>query len=442
MSDDPYQAPKAPPAPPAAGQLAPGQERLLLILLTAVNFTQMMDFVVMMPLGPQLMKVFAITAQQFSVAVASYTFSAAISALIGSLFIDRFERKKALLSLYAGFALATLGCAFAPDFHTLVLARIAAGACGGLLGALVLAIVGDVIPYARRGAAMGQVMSAFAMASVLGVPTGIWLASWQGWHAAFVAIAVVAAIVLAIAVVALPTLRAHLAGPGRSPAAVLVALLRERAHWLALMFSTVLCLAGFTIIPFLATYLSRNLGVTDNQLPLVYLCGGLCGLVTQPWIGRMADRHGKHRVFIIAALLAMVPTLTLTHLQPPLPLAAILAVTTVFIILGSGRFVPASALITGAVVPSLRGSFMSLNSAVQSGASGLAAIIGGMIITQASPDAPLQRYGWVGWLSCLATLIAVALVGTLHARDTTPRTHGHAPTAPPPPAPVPASEVA
>ena len=391
----------------------PVSERLLIVLLTAVNFTQMMDFVVMMPLGPQLMKVFSITASQFAVAVSAYTISAAVAAVAGALFIDRFERKRTLLVLYAGFTIATVACAVAPDFHALVLARVAAGACGGLVGALILAMVGDAVPYERRGAAMGTVMSAFALASILGVPAGIWLAAGLGWHAAFYAIAVLSTVILLLCWARLPTMRAHLAGGRRPAGELIIALLREPAHWRVFAFTAALTFSGFMIIPFIATYLSLNVGISDGHLGLVYLCGGLCAVVTSPWIGRLADRHGKHRVFITVALLAMLPTLLLTHL-PRLPLAEVLLVTTAFIVVGSGRFVPATALITSAVATPLRGSFMSLNTAVQSAASGAAAMFAGLLLHQADAQAPIEGYGTVGWLSCLAAVVGVVLVRGIH----------------------------
>lgn len=392
-------------------------ERLLIMLLTAINFTQMIDFVVMMPLGPQLMKVFSINATQFAVAVSAYTISAAISAVIAALFIDRFERKRALLSLYTAFILATVACALAPSFHALVIARVAAGACGGILGALVLAIVGDAIPYERRGSAMGIVMSAFALASILGVPAGIWIAAWCGWHATFYSIAIISTLVLIAGWARLPIMRGHLAG-GQSPVATIRALLREPAHWRVFAFTTTLTFAGFMVIPFIATFLSRNCKVSDNELGLVYLCGGLCAVITSPWIGRLSDRCGKHSVFTIVALAAMLPTLALTHL-PPLPLTEILLVSTFFIIFGSGRFVPATALISSAVAAPLRGSFMSLNTAVQSGASGAAAMIAGLIISQKDAEAPLEGYGTIGLLSCIATLAGVALIRTIRPWDNT-----------------------
>jgi predicted MFS family arabinose efflux permease len=257
---------------------------------------------------------------------------------------------------------------------------------------------------------MGTVMSAFALASILGVPAGIWLAASLGWHTTFIAIAALSALVFAVGWFAMPTLSTHVAEGRRAPAETLRMLLAEPAHWRIFAFTLALVFAGFMVIPFIAAFLSRNLGVPDHALGLVYLCGGICAVVTSPWIGRLSDRFGKQRVFIIVALLAMVPTIALTHL-PASPLAVVLGVTTLFIIFGSGRFVPATALITSAVAAPLRGSFMTLNSAVQSAGSGLAAVTAGLLIHQADATAPLEGYGLIGWLSCLATVIGVALVG-------------------------------
>ncbi len=395
------------------------RERRAILALTAVNFTLMMDFVVMMPLGPQLMRVFGMSAAGFSVAVSAYTFSAAIAAIIGVLFIDRLERRSALLWLYAGFILSTLACALAPGFHALVLARIAAGACGGLVGAVLLAAVGDLVPYERRGAAMGRVMSAFALASILGVPAGVWLAAWLGWHAAFHAIVIVSSLILVLAWAWLPPLSAHLDTSERSPLARLRMLLAEPMLWPALSLSAILAVAAFLVIPFIATYLAGNAGVSERDLALVYLAGGAMAAVSQPWIGRLADRHGKRRVFIICALTAMIPTLALTNL-PAWPLPIVLLVTTAFIVAGSGRYVPATALITGAVAPGHRGAFMSLNSAVQSAASGVAAVIAGLVIHQADPQAPLQGYEIVGLMSCAATVAAVLVSRRVRPWDGVP----------------------
>lgn len=394
-------------------------ERLLIALLTAINFTQMCDFVVMMPLGPQLTKAFAIAPSQFAVAVSAYTFSSAVAAVLGAFLIDRFERKRALIAVYVGFIIATIACALAPDFPVLVLARCAAGAFGGLLGALIMAIIADVVPYARRGAAMGVVMSAFALASVVGVPFGVWIAGWMGWHATFFTIVAVATATLAAVALTMTRLTGHLVAERRPAQAAVVAVLRAPRAWLAFAFTASVVCAGFLVIPFIAIYLARNLGVSDTELGFVYLCGGALALITSPLIGRLADRYGKHRVFTIVAVIAMGPTLALTHL-PPLTLPAILAVTTAFIVCGSGRFVPAMALISATVPPQLRGTFMSLNSAIQAAASGAAVVVAGLVIGPTGAQAPLQHYGTLGWMSCAAALLALILVRRLeHAPDGT-----------------------
>ncbi|WP_375438196.1 MFS transporter [uncultured Hymenobacter sp.] len=129
-------------------------EKLLLALLAAVQFTNILDFVIMMPLGPQLMPALGIVPRQFGLVISAYTFSAGATGLAAA-FLDRFNRKTALLALYLGFGLGTVACALAPTYHWLVAARALTGAFGGVLGSLVLAIVGDAVPESRRGQAIG-----------------------------------------------------------------------------------------------------------------------------------------------------------------------------------------------------------------------------------------------------------------------------------------------
>lgn len=380
-------------------------ERLLIALLTAVNFTHILDFVILMPLGPQLMRVFGITPTQFAAAVSAYTFSSAIAGLLAALVIDRFDRKRALLAMYAGFMLATAACALAPGFATLVAARIAAGAFGGVLGTLVLAIIADQIPYERRGQATGVVMAAFSLASIAGVPLALWASVRWSWHAPFILLTALSAAVLVAAMLALRPMRAHLDRP-HVPVATLLALVRTPSTWRALGFSAMLMLAGFTVIPFISPYLVANVGFTESDLPLIYFFGGICGVLTQPWIGRLADRHGKHRVFTIVAALSIGPILALTHL-PEVSKPTAYLVTTLFVVLGSGRFVPAMAMVSSSVPPHQRGAFMSLNGSVQSAASGAAAWLAGAMIS--GHDGRITGYDRVGLVAAAATVACLVL---------------------------------
>ncbi len=270
--------------------------------------------------------------------------------------------------MYGGFALATLACGLAPGYALLLVARVAAGLFGGVMGTLVQTMVGDAIPFERRGAAMGLVMASFSLATVAGVPASLWLAEAAGWHAPFIAIALASAAIGAVGLLTLPRFDAHLqAARGRGAWQPMLLVLRQPRHWRAFAFTALIMATGFTAIPYLTIYMTANMGLHTSQVPLVYLAGGVATMFSARLIGQAADRWGKVRVFRAVACAALVPLLAITHLGP-VPLVLLLTITTLFFVLVSGRFVPGMALVTAAAEPALRGTFMSLNSAVQSSA--------------------------------------------------------------------------
>ena len=386
------------------------QEKFLLFVLAAVQFTHIMDFMIVMPLGPQLMRLFSIEPHQFSAVVSAYTFSAGLFGFAGAFFLDRFDRRTALLWLSVGFATGTLLCALAPNYELLLIARAATGAFGGILGALVLAIVGDVFPLERRASAMGIVMAAFSVASVFGVPFGLYLASAFSWHAPFLFLGGVGALLIGAIVVWVPSLRGHLVGgevaaQRKNPLRVVTNVAGSPNQLRALLFMLLLMMGQFTIIPLLATYMVRNVGFSEAQLTLIYLCGGALTIFTSPLIGRWADRTGHRRVFTVFMLINLVPLLLVTHL-PPTHVALVLTITTLFFVCGGGRMIPAMSMITATVLPQNRGSFMSINASVQQLSAGLAAYVAGLIVTERA-DGSLLHYDVVGYLAVACTLAAI-----------------------------------
>jgi predicted MFS family arabinose efflux permease len=393
------------------------RERLLLWSLASINFTHIVDFMVMMPLGPQLTRLFGITDAQFGLLVSAYSLAAGLSGLLVSMVIDRFERKRALLTMYAGFALATLACGLAPTYDALMLARVAAGVFGGVLGALVQTIVGDAVPFERRGQAMGLVMSAFSLSTVAGVPVSLWLASRWGWHLPFFAIAAVSVVVWLLAWRSVPRLRAHMTGVSAQPPLVqLRRVLSEPNHWRAFLLSMLMLSGSFAIIPYITIYTTSNAGLSMAQVPLVYLFGGVATLFTARLWGWLSDRWGKVTVFRVLGVLATVPMVALTHL-PAVPLWVLLLVSTGFFIFVSGRMVPGMALLTAAPEPAVRGSFMSVNGALQSAVMGLSAWFGGALISRA-PDGSVLGYGRAGWFALVTSVIMVWWVGRLRLHTT------------------------
>ena len=384
-------------------------ERLLLLVLAAIQFCTTLDFVIILPLEPQYMRVMRINPAQFSLIVSAYAIAAGITGVAAGFFLDLFDRKAALLRLFAGFGLGTLLCALAPTYPLLVGARAVAGAFGGVTGALVLSIVGDVIPEERRGAAMGLVMSSFSVAAIAGLPLGLWLAAQFSWHVPFFIIAGICGPILLVVFLRAPPLRAHLQHAREThPAARLWAVLMEPNHQMAFVFMAALTFSGLTIFTNLATYMEFNAGLSDRQLPLIYLSGGICTVFSMNWIGRWADRAGKRRVFTLMSLAAAVPILAVTNL-PRVPLAVALAASTLLMICMSGRFVPAMAMMTAAVESRYRGGFMSVNSSVQQFSCGLAAWASGAIVGQ-GPNHEITHFPIVGLvsLSCAFSCIWLA----------------------------------
>ena len=392
---------------PSAAARAP-RELLLLLTLAAMQFTHVLDFMIMMPLGPQFMRILALDPQHFAFLVSAYTFAAAASGFVAAFWVDRFGRKRSLLTMYAGFIVATGLCGLAPNYPMLLLARITAGVFGGIIGALIMTIVADVLPYARRARGTALVASAFSLAAVLGVPLGLWFATQYSWRMPFLALAGLSVAVGAIAWRVLPPLDAHVLGATRRhPVAQLRAVFGVRNHLRSFAFIVVLMLSIFSVLPFIAPYYVANVGIAEADLPTIYFAGGLTTLFTAQVIGYLADRFGKKRVFTVVALLSLAPILLITHL-PRVTLAWVTATTVLSFVLVPGRVGPAMALVTGSVSPRLRGSFMSFNASVQQLGSGTAAFLAGLIIGRAA-DGTLTNYGWVGWLSAACTLVAILL---------------------------------
>ena len=398
---------------PASGQhhaLSPARERATLLTLGAVQFTHILDFMIMMPLGSQLMRVFQITPSQFTQLVACYGLAAAVSGFIGGFFMDRFDRKRALLVLYAGFGIATFACGLAPTHHWLMIARLAAGAFGGLAGSMVSAMVGDIIPPARRGRAMSVVMTAFPVASVLGVPVGLVLAGKFGWHAPFFMLGGCAGVNLLLASLALPHLPTAVVD--HNPRRQMREIMSHAVHLRAFALGGVLVLAGGVLIPFIAPSFVANVGLDEKtQLPLAYVAGGLATMVSMPLIGRLSDRMDRLKLFVWLSLFGSVVVLVMVRLGPsPVWFAALMMA--LFMIPMSGRFAPAMTMVTNAVEARYRGGFMSLNAALQQAASGLANVVAGWFVTT-GPGGRLVGYPTLGYVSVacfgLAVLCAVEL---------------------------------
>ena len=403
------------PSAGASGTLSRRRELWLLFTLAGIQFTHILDFMIMMPLGPQFTALFGISDAQFGLLVSAYTLAAGASGLVASTYIDRFGRKRLLLTLYGLFALATLACGLAQGYGALMAARIAAGVFGGVLSALSQTIVGDVIPFERRGRAMGIVMTSFSVSTVAGVPLGLFLAAHLNWHAPFFGIAALCAILAVFAALTLPVLDAHLVRAGRpSTWGGIRQVLADRNHQKAFLFSGMLMFAGFTVIPYITIFMQSNAGLRADQVPYVYLCGGIVTLFSARWFGRMTDRAGKVQTFRRLAVAAMFPMVAITLLGR-VPLVVVFTVSTLLFMCLSGRMIPGMAILSSAANPALRGTFMTLNASVQSAGMGVAAFVGGQLISR-DAQGQVQNYWMAACVGVLASLVTMWLAGklTLH----------------------------
>ena len=392
--------------------LSPQRERVLLWLLALTQFTIIMDFMVMMPLGPQIMQAFSIGPAAFATAVSAYSWCSGLSSLLAATYIDRFDRRRLLVLMYALFALSNLACALAPSFHVLLLTRAFAGLTGGVLASIIMAIVADVIPTARRGAATGIIMTSFSLAAIAGVPAGVVLGAHFGWSSPFYLLVLLSMLIWACGWVIVPPLSAHL---GRKPVPLqqvlpeLVALISEPRHLRAYALTFMMMGSHMMVVPFMSPMLVANHGVQPEQISWIYMAGGAATFFTARRIGKLADRFGKHRLFRCIALFSVLPVLLITHL-PDMPYLAILAVFPVFMVATSGRMIPLQALLTTLPGPQQRGAFLSVNSAIQSLANGCGAWVGGLLVS-AGAVGQIEGYGRNGWLAATLVLIAVWWIG-------------------------------
>ena len=389
-----------------------GAERRLLWLLALTQFTLIMDFMVMMPLGPQIMSAFHITPGAFATAVSAYSWCAGLAGLFAATYVDRFNRRSLLLTMYGLFALSNLACAFASSFELLLVARAFAGTTGGVIGSMIMAIVGDVVPATRRGAATGLIMSAFSLAAVVGVPAGIALGAHLGWNAPFFLLFALCAGIGIAGTLIVPSLGAHLQQRRAAWSAALPnlwALVTRPAHSNAFFMMFVLMTAHMMVVPFIASVLVADHGVGPAQISWVYAVGGIAPFFISRYVGRLSDRFGHRTLLRVMLLVSMLPVLFVTHL-PPWPFAAMIAFFPFFMMAMSARMVPLQALLITVPEPASRGAFLSANSSFQSLGSGCGAWLGGLLLSTA-PDGSIVGYGTNGWLSVGLSFLVVLWVG-------------------------------
>lgn len=394
----------------------PKKERLftkyqvfIIAILSFLQFTIVLDFMVLSPLGAMLMDELNVTPSQFAAVVSAYAFSAGISGLLAAGFADRFDRKRLLLFFYSGFMLGTLLCAISPDYTSLLFARIITGIFGGVVASVSFAIITDLFKLEVRGRVMGFVQMSFAASQVLGLPFGLVLANAWGWHAPFWMIAVVGIGVGIIIAVYMKPVADHLhMKSDRNAIQHLVYTVSNKRYLKAFLATTLLATGGFMLMPFGSAFSVHNLGLTLAQLPILYGITGLFNIVFGPLTGKLADKIGKYKVFVIGSLISM--TIVAIYTQFGLtPLPVVVLVSVIMFIGITARIISASALMSGIPAPQDRGAFMSISSSVQQVSGGFASAIAGMIVLQVD-NGPLQRYDLLGYVVIGTMLASIAMM--------------------------------
>jgi predicted MFS family arabinose efflux permease len=360
---------------------------------------------IMMPLGNFLMPHFDISARYFSWIVAAYPVTAFFSGLIAAFYVDRFDRKKVLMFAYCGFIVGTITCGIAPTAGLLMVARTLTGLFGGLIGAQVLSIIADSFPYEKRGRAMATVFMAFSLASVFGVPFSLYLSNMISWHAPFIFIGILGMVLLPFINKFLPQVKGHIQeGKKReSIGVVFSSIFKNKSQVMALFLTGGLMFGHFLVIPFINPYMEFNVGFTKEQTPMIYMVGGVCAFISSNFIGRLADKYGKLKIFIICLLLSLFPILLITNM-PSIQFYLVLAVFGFWFTFSTGRNIPAQAMISTVVKPMERGKFMSFNSSFQQLFTGLASVVSGLIVTR-DEAGRIYNYNWVGYLSVFMLFI-------------------------------------
>jgi predicted MFS family arabinose efflux permease len=404
--------------PAGAGAPKPGFTRyqmFVVAMLAFLQFTIILDFMIISPLGAIVMPELHITTRQFGWAVSVYAFSAAASGILSSGFADRFDRKRLLLFFYGGFILGTGLCAFAPSYHWLLAARIVTGLFGGVIGAIVLAIATDLFPLEMRGRVMGFVQTAFAASQVLGLPAGLFFANLWNWHAPFVAIVAVAVPASLVIAFFMRPVAGHLGlKQERSPWAHFLATLSNPHYTVAFAVTAILATGGFMLMPFGSAFLVNNVGIDMQHIPTIYLVTGLATVFAGPLIGRAADRLGKYQTFCFGSAVSIVMVAIWTHLGPTsLPLVIVINVL-LFVGIFS-RIIPSQALLSAIPEVTKRGSFNAISASLQQFAGGIASLVAGAVIVQ-EPSGHLLRFGWLGYIVIGTTLTSLVLMYFIHRR--------------------------
>ena len=385
-------------------------EKFVIAILALLQFTVVLDFMVLSPLGAILMPKLSISTSQFGLVVSAYAFSAGASGICAAGFADKFDRKKMLLFFYVGFVCGTFFCGMVSSYMLLLCARIITGIFGGVIGSISFAIITDTFSMQVRGRVMGVVQMAFAASQVLGIPVGLFLATHFNWHAPFIMIAVVALLVGVVIALKLKPVKEHLKGRHDKNAFIHLWHTASNPFYVRGFAATMLlATGGFMIMPFSTAFLVDNVLIPETQLSEIFFITGIASIITGPYLGKQADKFGKYRLFVFGSIISMIMVMIYTHLGPN-PVWVVILTNIVLYTGISSRMISSSALITGVPEIKDRGAYMGINSSIQQVSGGIASFVAGLIIFQPEKNAPLQHFDTVGYVAACSMLITLGMM--------------------------------
>jgi predicted MFS family arabinose efflux permease len=373
-------------------------QKFIVVLIALIQFTVVLDFMILSPLGDILMKSLNMSTKQFGSVVSAYAISAGISGFLAAGFADKFDRKKLLMFFYVGFIVGTFFCGIANTYETLFLARVVTGIFGGVISSISMAIITDIFSLKQRGRVMGFVQMAFAGSQILGIPIGLVLANKWSWHAAFFMVVGLAIAIGILVVLKLKPVTAHLKLQSTgNPLKHLWNTIKKRDYRVGFLATAMLSMGGFMLMPFTSAFIVNNVHIPQTDLPIIFLCTGIASIIVMPLIGKLSDRIDKFKLFAIGSVLAAIMVVIYTNLTP-VPIWQVIIINMVLFMGIMSRMVPATAL--NSAVPDMadRGAYMSINSSLQQMAGGLAAIFAGFVVVQKTKTSPIENFDVLGYV--------------------------------------------
>lgn len=391
------------------------QETRIVWIAALIQLVNIIDFMMVMPLGPDISADLPVTNSDIGIICGCYTLAVGMSGIVCAKFLDRFDRKYVALATMLGLSLATLGATFCWDLTTLIGARVLAGLFGGPAAAIAFSIVCDVVPPERRGKAMAIVMGTFSVSAVAAIPFGLELAEKGSWRTPFYVISILGFTAFWLILWLTPPMKEHLKNGRRSLS--LIQLLSNGKFLMAYVMMATAMISSYAIIPNIAAYFQLNLGYPRSSLGFLYLVGGVFSLILIQLGGRTSDKIGPIPTNILGTILLAIFLYDGFMHQPESSLLVVFVMFTGMVCL---RNVSATTEASKLPAPHERAAFMSLFSSVQHLGNGIGALLASAILST-GPEGDLINMKWVGLLSIVMALFQPLLLVGIRQSNAAPK---------------------